>query len=175
MNIITLTCGQVLYLITKPWLVGVFHKYATGVWGQRKFATDKPKPEGQGVYQWQISNDWGQGLYICGIHCTSCGSYDIYYGDITLGCRVDNITNKNSVLYLFIDTLFAPALADLKETMVSHVIDEFKFQQAIHKKEEFVPLWQYYCIDWSIKHDICGLFVTTEGEYGLWKGIVGLL
>ena len=30
--------------------------------------------------------------------------------------------------------LFAPALADLKETLMSHVIDEFKFQQAIHKK-----------------------------------------
>ena len=35
---------------------------------------------------------------------------------------------------------FALALADLKVTMVSHVIDGFKFQQAIHEKEEFVPL-----------------------------------
>ena len=48
----------------------------------------------------------------------------------------------NNVLYLFIDssTLFALALADLKETMVLHVTNEFKFQQAIHEKEEFVPL-----------------------------------
>ena len=45
-------------------------------------------------------------------------------------------TTYNNVLYLFIDSfaLFAPALADLKEILMSHVIDEFKFQQAIHKK-----------------------------------------
>ena len=45
-------------------------------------------------------------------------------------------TTYNNVLYLFIDssTLFAPALADLKETMVLHVINKFKFQQAIHEK-----------------------------------------
>ena len=84
-------------------------------------------------------------MYICGIHCTSRGLYDIYYGDITLGCRADNVTIKptyNNVLYLFIDSLtsFAPTLADLKEIMVLHMINEFKFQQAIHKKEEFVPL-----------------------------------
>ena len=58
---------------------------------------------------------------------------------------MDNVTIKttcNNVLYLFIDswTLLAPALANLKETVVSHVIDEYKFQQAIHEKEEFVPL-----------------------------------
>ena len=52
---------------------------------------------------------------------------------------MDNVTIKttyNNVLYLFIDSLtsFAPTLADLKETMVSHVIDKFKFQQAIHDK-----------------------------------------
>ena len=42
----------------------------------------------------------------------------------------------NNVLYLFIDssTLFALALADLKETMVLRVINEFKFQQVIHVK-----------------------------------------
>ena len=27
-----------------------------------------------------------------------------------------------------------------EETMMLHVIDEFEFQQMIHKKEEFVPL-----------------------------------
>ena len=83
----------------------------TQVWGQRKFATDKP---------------WAR-------------SYDIYYGDVTLGCRMDNVTIKTTyknVLYHFIDslTLFALTLTDLKETMVLHVIDEFKFQQAIHEK-----------------------------------------
>ena len=43
----------------------------------------------------------------------------------------------DNVLYLFIDSsiLFAPALADLKETMVLHMIDEFKFQQVIHEKK----------------------------------------
>ena len=73
------------------------------------------------------------------------GSYDMYYGDITLGCRADNVTIKttyNNVLCLLIDssTSFALALADLKEIMVSHMINKFKFQQAIHKKEEYVPL-----------------------------------
>ena len=81
----------------------------------------------------------GRGSYICGIHSTSHGSYDIYYGDVTLGCRAANVTIKttyNNVLYLFINssTSFALALADLKETMMSHVIDEFKFQQAIHER-----------------------------------------
>ena len=52
---------------------------------------------------------------------------------------MDDVTIKttyNNALYFFIDssTLFAPALADLKETLMSHVIDEFKFQQAIHEK-----------------------------------------
>ena len=56
----------------------------------------------------------------------------IYYGDATLGCRADDVTIKityNNVLYLFINssTLFAPALADLKETLMSYMIDEFKF------------------------------------------------
>ena len=52
---------------------------------------------------------------------------------------MDNVTIKttyNNVLYLFIDssTSFALALTDLRETMVLHVIDEFKFQQVIHEK-----------------------------------------
>ena len=52
---------------------------------------------------------------------------------------MDDVTIKtsyNNVLYLFINssTLFAPALADLKETLMLHVINEFKFQQAIHEK-----------------------------------------
>ena len=63
----------------------------------------------------------------------------LYYGDITLGCGADYVTIKttyNYVLYLFVDSLtqFALALADLKVTIVSHVIDEVKFQQAIHIK-----------------------------------------
>ena len=58
--------------------------------------------------------------------------HDIYYGNVTLGCRLDNVTIEttyNNVLYLFVDssTLFALALADLKITMVLHVINEFKF------------------------------------------------
>ena len=52
---------------------------------------------------------------------------------------MDDVTIKttcNDVLYLFIDssTLFTPELDDLKETLMSHVSDEFKFQQSIHKK-----------------------------------------
>ena len=57
---------------------------------------------------------------------------------------MENVTIKttyNNILYLFVDssTWFAPALADLI-TMTSQVIDEFKLQQAMHEKEEFVPL-----------------------------------
>ena len=78
-------------------------------------------------------------LYICRIHHSSHGSYDIYYGDITLGCRTDYVTLKttyNHVLYLFIDSMtwFTPALADLKVIMLSYVINEFKFQQVIQEK-----------------------------------------
>ena len=46
-------------------------------------------------------------LYICGIHCTSHGSYDTYYEDVTLGCKMDCVTIKttyNYVLYLFVDS-----------------------------------------------------------------------
>ena len=45
-------------------------------------------------------------------------------------------TTYNYVLYLFVNssTSFAPALADLKVTMVLHVINEFKFPQVIYKK-----------------------------------------
>ena len=51
-------------------------------------------------------------------------------------------TTYDYVLYLIIDSSawFALAPADLKVTMVSHVINEFKIQQTINKKEEFVPL-----------------------------------
>ena len=64
----------------------------------------------------------------------------LYYGDITLGCGADYVTIKatyNYVLYLFVDssTWFALALPDLKVTIVSHVINEVKFQQATHKKK----------------------------------------
>ena len=92
----TLAC---VYVIYKPRLAGVFHKYTTRVLGQRKFATDNPEPKGQRVYQWQISSDVRLGSYTCGIHHSSCGSYDIYYGDITLGCRGGYITSKTTYNY----------------------------------------------------------------------------
>ena len=31
-----------MYIIYKPWLVGVFNRYTTRVWCQRNFTTDKP-------------------------------------------------------------------------------------------------------------------------------------
>ena len=57
----------------------------------------------------------------------------------SVGCRVDYVTIKrtyNYVLYLFVNssTWFALALADLKVTMVLHMINKFKFQLAIHEK-----------------------------------------
>ena len=67
--------------------------------------------------------------------------YYIYYGDVILGYMAGYLTMKttyNNALYLFVDSLAwrGPSLADLKVTMVSHMIDEFKFQQ----KEEIVSL-----------------------------------
>ena len=61
-------------------------------------------------------------------------------------CRADDVTIKttfNNVLYLFIasSTLFALALADLKETLMSHVINEFKFQRAIHENGKSLYLY----------------------------------
>ena len=66
-----------------------------------------PEPEGRGVYQWQTSDDQGQGSYTFQIHCSSHGSYDTYYGDVTPVCRVDYVTVKttyNYVLYFFVDS-----------------------------------------------------------------------
>ena len=53
-----------------------------------------PKPEGRGVYQWQTSDDQGQGEYICQIHYSSSGSYDIYYGDAILVLHTPYYTTK---------------------------------------------------------------------------------
>ena len=83
-------------------------------------------------------------MYICEYTIVAV-VHMIYYGDITLGCRADYVTIRttcNYVLHLFVNSSswFTLALADLKVTMVSHMINKFKFQQAIHKKEEFVPL-----------------------------------
>ena len=60
-----------IYVIYKPWQ-GVYNKYTTQVRGQRKLAI------GRGVYQWQASDDRGQGSYICCIYRNGRGSYDIY-------------------------------------------------------------------------------------------------
>ena len=38
-----------------------------------------PKPEERGVYQWQTSDDQGQGEYICQMHYSSHGSYIYIY------------------------------------------------------------------------------------------------
>ena len=68
-------------------------------------------------------------------------------------------------------------LADLKITKVSHVINEFKFQQTIHeKKKGFVYTSITILIDEltamrSKKPDI----FTMENERSLWEGNVGLL
>ena len=97
-----------------------------------------PKPEGQGIGKLSMTEDKGR-IFMEYTVLYSRGSYDIYYGDVTLGCRADDVTIKttyNNVLYLFIDssTLFAPALAYLKDTLMSHVINEFNFQQAKNEK-----------------------------------------
>ena len=79
-------------------------------------------PKGEGFISGKLPITEDEGWYICGIHHSS-GSYDTYFGNITLGCKVDNLTMKttyNWVLYFFVDSSawFALALADLKVTMV---------------------------------------------------------
>ena len=72
------------------------------------------------------------------IHHSSHSSYDIHNGNITLGCRACHVTMKtayNYVLYFFVDlwSRNKPKYQSIKVTIVSYVIDEFIFQQAIHK------------------------------------------
>ena len=102
-----------------------------------------PESEGRGVYQWQTFNNQGEGLSICQIHCSSRGSYDIYYGDVSLGCRVGYVTMKttyNYIFCLFVDSLSRnlPKYQSIKVIISLHVIDEFKFQQAIHERKKYI-------------------------------------
>ena len=73
------------HAVYKPWLVGVFNKYTTQVWGQWKFATDKPQAHAKGKEfisgKLLMNKDKGHN-YVCQIHHSSRGSYDMYYGDI---------------------------------------------------------------------------------------------
>ena len=61
----------IIYVLYKPWLLGLFHKYTTRDRGQRKFRGSlrliTPEPEGRGRYQPQTSDDRDRGSYICGI------------------------------------------------------------------------------------------------------------
>ena len=52
-----------IYVIYKPWQLGVYNKYMTQVRGQKKFAIDKPRAQ-------------GQGSYVCFTYCNGRGSYD---------------------------------------------------------------------------------------------------
>ena len=74
-----------IYVIYKPWLLGVFN---TWVQGQRKFATDKPEARRARVYQWQTSDDRGQGH-----------SYDIHYRDIMLAFYMLYYTAKTVTMF----------------------------------------------------------------------------
>ena len=60
----------------------------TQVRGQRKFATDKPRAqsEGLGVYQWQTSDDRGRGEYR--IHGNFCGTKFLLYSKLTRFSRL---------------------------------------------------------------------------------------
>ena len=51
------------------------------------------EPKGRGVYQWQTSDDQGQGKYICRIHYRAHGSC---YRDVILAlCSYAILYNKN--------------------------------------------------------------------------------
>ena len=135
-----------------------------------------PEPKGQGFYQWQISDNWGPGSYICGILRSSHGSYDIYYGDVTLGCRASYVTMKttyNYFLYFFVHSMawFAPVLADLKITMVSHEISASDTRKQRRLFASITMLINELTLTKSNKLNI----FTMEGEWGLWKGNIGLL
>ena len=65
----------------------------------------------------------------------------VYYGDVALGCRVNYVTmksNYNYVLYLFVNSssINKQIYQSIKVTIVSHMINEFKFQQAISKRKK---------------------------------------
>ena len=93
------------------------------------------EPKEQGVYQWQTSNDLGQGLYICQIHCSSHGSYDTYILWICHTSMLHGLsTMKTNYIYVLYFVVDWSSWTDIEfiVTMVSHVIDEFKFQQVIY-------------------------------------------
>ena len=97
-----------------------------------------PKPEQQGIYQWQISNDQRQGSYICWIHHSSHGSYDIIilWGHHTsIGQPVYYNENNLYLCYVplcrFIELGWSK-IEFMELAIVLHMIDEFKFQREIH-------------------------------------------
>ena len=99
-------------------------------------------------------------LYICGIHHTSHGLYDIYYGDVTLGCTVGYLTMKttyNYVLYLFVNSLAwnEVKFQSIEVTIASHMINKLKFKQAIHERKKSLYLYNNTtrCI-WTKKPEI---------------------
>ena len=67
-----------VYVVCKPWLVGVYSEYTTWDRGQRNFAFILPEPKARAIWP-QTSDDRGRGPYIRCIHHTSHGSYDIFY------------------------------------------------------------------------------------------------
>ena len=80
------------------------------------------------------------------VHHGSHTSYDKHNGNITVGYGVGYVTMKttyNYVLYFFVDLLSRnkPKYQSIKVTIVSYVIDEFIFQQAIHKRKKSLCLY----------------------------------
>ena len=70
-----------VYVVCKPWLVGVYSEYTTWDRGQRNFAFILPEPKARAIWP-QTSDDRGRGPYIRCIHHTSHGSYDIFYSTL---------------------------------------------------------------------------------------------
>ena len=133
---------------------------------------------------WPESEVRGSGSYIYGIYHNSHGSYDIYYGDITLGCKADNVTIKttyNNVLYLFSQLVnFVCFGTGWFEGNHGIACDRWIHILASDTPKRWVCTSITMLLEllgykvWYL-WDICGLFVTTKGGCGLWKRIVGLL
>ena len=69
----------------------------------------------------------------------------IYYGDITLGYKVGYLTMKTTYNYVLCLSVNSSTWNEVKfqsinVTIASHMINEFKFQQAIHQRKKSVYL-----------------------------------
>ena len=112
-----------IYVIYKPWQLGVYNKHMTWVQSQRKYAVDKPWA--QRVRGLSMANIWWprtRVICLLYIHCNGHGSYDIYYDEVILGYIMVYYATKtcNYSLVLTV-SLCQVILQHLEATISNHV------------------------------------------------------